>query len=509
MIQLSSRLAALSLLTTIVTMTINADGQISGQVSVRTRKQYSTTQGINYAEQEIDTNDVKMLHELLPRQVNELGLKLGVKHRFNIKDEKPVNTVLFHGPPGLGKTQAAKLLAKLGKTNFIELRSTRMQTKWQASAVEAFNDATSKADAHYEKTKETSTIFMDEFDALGRDLDDANASTVVSNSTKKDALMEIWQFIENNANNPRYIFVFGTNHMKVLHKTFISRFREENIIEFKLPDAKQRKIAFEYYLQKYEFSLEKELNVSPVQAEKTLAMLVKYSDKMNLRSIKDSVRSFKGQKSLSALSDEDIANVLRYIDEESHHQLELEELKKTLSTTFVSEKKDKIDATIIAIHEKITGKPVSIKASTNKELYEILQRTRAKDGYNWYEAFKKQAEDLNKEVRPFSDLLYNSRVIIGLSATAVATAIAGYQYLVKPQINPNNDPQVDRLIEQQVNLHIMRLVRAGMIGGAGAAGVAGTAIAANNGAIASNFNPATGTFTNLNSSTGNFCGPYG
>lgn len=482
------RAAALSFLTIVTISTLNAEPTPGNQVTVKTRKQYHAIDGLEPAQD----YEVKLLHELLPRQVNELGLRLRVRNLFRFTDEKPVNTVLFHGPPGLGKTQAAKLLARTGKTHFIELKATGMVTKWQGSAVEAFKKATAEADTHYVRTKETSTIFMDEFDAIGRDLDDAESSMVLSNATKKDALMEIWQFIENNANDPRYVFVFGTNHMKSLHKTFLSRFREEHIIEFKLPQEPQRKIAFEHYLKEENFSITTELNKTESEAKKTVDMLVKYSNSMSYRDIFLCVRSFKDKKSLNGLSDADIINALKYLQERDEH--EFKSLEELITKNDAPQKK-KVDAAIIAIHEKITGKSVTATPLTNKDLYEVLQKIKAKNGYSWFEEILNRVKKVNKNAQPFSELLYNSKTAIGLGAVIVTAGIAGYRFFVKPQINPNNDPNIDLLIEQKVALYLMR---AGVMG-AGAAGVAGATIAVNNGNNTARFNP----------ETGNFCGSYG
>ena len=421
----------------------------------------------------------ELLPELLPRQVNELGLRLRIRNALKFNEEKPVNNILFHGPPGLGKTEAAAKVAKDGGFHFVSLPATGLVNKFQNSGAEKFQEAIDAALAHYTKTGEESFIFMDEFDAIGRDVKDTDATMVINRQTEQAALMHIWQTILTYRNDKRLVFCFGTNKMKSLHKTFISRFMEEHIIEFKLPDAAQRTIAFEHYLKAYDFLLTKELNISPAAAQQTLSMLVKASDGMNYRAIRDAVRSFKGQKSLSALTNDDLIHVAKYLKE--NHEPEIVALKTKLAATH----DNKIDAAIIAIHEKLTGKEATQKASTNKELYEIVQRTKAKDGYDWSEQFKQLNEKLSKNVDPW---LHRTQIYY---AVATGVAYAGYHFLVKPYINPKNDPNLEQLINRGIALQLARLG----IGAAGAAAVAAQAgSAANNNAI----QPGNG-----------FCGPYG
>jgi DNA polymerase III delta prime subunit len=428
-------------------------------------KRYVTDLGLEQTHQPCsDQLQNQLLPELLPRQVNELGIRLKLRHMLDYHDEKPANTLLFHGPPGVGKTEAAAHVAREGGFRFVELPSTGLVNKYQNSGAEKFQETIDEAINHFAKTNEESFIFMDEFDAIGRDLNDSDATMVTNRQTEQAALMHIWQAVLKYKDDRRFIFCFGTNKMKSLHKTFISRFREEHIIEFKLPDAQQREIAFKHYLAVYDFSLVAELQISADEAAKTVAMLVKSSDGMNYRAIRDSVRSFKGQKSLSTLSDEDLIRVAKYIKETD--SLEILKVKIKRGVKYGS----KIDATIIAIHEELTDKEVGKRASTNKELYDIVQRTKEKDGYDWSERMQKLNEKLSKNVDPWLNRA-NLYYVVG-----AGLAYAVYQLGLKPYINPQNNAEIDRLVQQQTQARLMQF---GLAGASTAAGLAGALNIAN------------------------------
>jgi SpoVK/Ycf46/Vps4 family AAA+-type ATPase len=406
-------------------------------ITPETQQKYRSVKDISKPDAEVES--IKILPELLPRQVNEISLRLQIRHLLQYNNEKPVNTILFHGPPGLGKTEAAKQVAEDGGFNFINQPSTGLVNKYQNSGAEQFQEVINTALQHHTKTKQGSLIFLDEFDAIGKEIKDADATMVTNHQTELAALMHIWQTVIKYKDDPRLVFCFATNNMKSLHKTFISRLREEHIVEFKLPDAAQRKIALEYYLKKYDFSLAKELNIDEKQSNKVLDMLVKHSDSMNYRALRDTVASFKGQKSLSSLSNADIVNVLKHnaaLKEKQDPELKtfMEELsKKTFEKTT-----NKVEQAIIALHEKLTGKPVAVKASTTKELYEILQRTKAKDGYDWKEAIKRKNNQLREHVDPWPNRVYTYLGLLGV-------AYQGYKF-AKPYIfSPETSAALDQV----------------------------------------------------------------
>ena len=76
---------------------------------------------------------------------------------------KPFNGILLYGPPGTGKTLLVQALANEAHSNFLNISSSDIMSKYQGDSEKAIRDLFQKA-----RAMAPCIIFIDEIDSLGR-----------------------------------------------------------------------------------------------------------------------------------------------------------------------------------------------------------------------------------------------------------------------------------------------------------------------------------------------------
>jgi SpoVK/Ycf46/Vps4 family AAA+-type ATPase len=144
--------------------------------------------------------------------------------------EAPV--MLFHGPPGTGKTHAARCLAGELDRPLGSASLDRLQTKWHGDTEKAFRRAFEEA------AKAGAILLLDEVDALLCDRGTMVASWQISQVNTLLKLLEA----------PPVPVVLCTNFLRVLDAAVHRRI--QHLVEFPVPDRNQRLVLWQKELHR-------------------------------------------------------------------------------------------------------------------------------------------------------------------------------------------------------------------------------------------------------------------
>jgi hypothetical protein len=150
--------------------------------------------------------------------------------------------LLFHGPPGCGKTQIAKTLSAEAGLNFLALFTSdckQMWIGWSADRLATvFNEA---------RSKQPSLIFIDELDAV------CPPRGVYHDAISQEFTAQLLQEVDGLLSDTQAIFlVSASNRPDQIDSAILSRFTEQ--IEIPLPDATTRTALLDLFLRPLRFS---------------------------------------------------------------------------------------------------------------------------------------------------------------------------------------------------------------------------------------------------------------
>ena len=136
--------------------------------------------------------------------------------------------ILFHGPPGTGKTMTARALASETKSSLHLVRATDLIGEYVGDGAKRIHDlfrvASSSAPA---------VIFLDELDAIGLD-----RSYQAVRGDVAEIVNALLTELEGLHENTGVVTIAATNNPAMLDQALRSRFEEE--MEFTLPNEKER-----------------------------------------------------------------------------------------------------------------------------------------------------------------------------------------------------------------------------------------------------------------------------
>ncbi len=186
---------------------------------------------------DIDYSDVGALKEPKELLTDIIKLSLNKKELLTKMNIKPLMKLLLYGPPGTGKTLFIKATAKEFGLNFIYIKGPEILDKWLGESEKTIRDIFKKA-----KDVSPCILFFDEIDSLTQNKED-----MFSNGPKvlDQLLTEL-----DNLENKDIIFVAATNRPDLIDRSFLRSGRIDKIIEFNIPDAKDRKEIIELLIKK-------------------------------------------------------------------------------------------------------------------------------------------------------------------------------------------------------------------------------------------------------------------
>jgi AAA+ superfamily predicted ATPase len=144
--------------------------------------------------------------------------------------------LLFHGPPGCGKTQIAKTLSAEGGLNFVSLSTSDCKQMWIGWSADRLTKVFTEA-----RTKQPSLIFIDEIDAV------CPPRGMYADAISQEATAQLLQEIDGLGSDGQAVFICAaTNRIDHVDSAMLSRFAER--IEIPLPDETARRALLEVFL---------------------------------------------------------------------------------------------------------------------------------------------------------------------------------------------------------------------------------------------------------------------
>jgi SpoVK/Ycf46/Vps4 family AAA+-type ATPase len=174
--------------------------------------------GMDEVKVELDQEVIKPL-----KTHREKAAKLGIT---------PSN-IIFHGPPGTGKTFLAKALATELELPFVKLSGGDVQSKW-------INESSQKVKALFEEAEAVAeeaggaVVFFDELDSV---LKDRGAGQAHEEDTK--VVNEFLNRLENTGEH-NIVFIGATNRLESLDEAGIRSGRVDKKIHIGIPDCDAR-----------------------------------------------------------------------------------------------------------------------------------------------------------------------------------------------------------------------------------------------------------------------------
>jgi transitional endoplasmic reticulum ATPase len=143
--------------------------------------------------------------------------------------------IVFHGPPGTGKTYMAKALATELQLPFVKLSGADIQSKWinesAGKVKELFNEAEEVA-----HNSGGAIVFLDELDSVLRNRSSGGGGHEEDNKVVNEFLNHLEDTTENDV-----VFIGATNRLESLDDAGIRAGRIDKKVHIGKPDFKARK----------------------------------------------------------------------------------------------------------------------------------------------------------------------------------------------------------------------------------------------------------------------------
>lgn len=191
----------------------------------------TTANGSPYLRVELEVGGMDpLLPRLVETQLNEIVAEHQSRDRLETAGISPTRTVLFTGPPGVGKTMAARALTRRLGLPLMSIDLSALMSSYLGKTGQNLKEVFEAA------RSEASVLFLDEFDAVAKRRDDP--SDVGELKRIVNVLL-----IELEARGPTGLVVAATNHPELLDRAIWRRF--ERTITLGLPVAEVRRALIE------------------------------------------------------------------------------------------------------------------------------------------------------------------------------------------------------------------------------------------------------------------------
>jgi cell division protease FtsH len=216
---------------------VDLEDDIGGYVEVKARLRDELIELVRRKESLSSERDIQALEELLPRGV------------------------IFHGPPGTGKTYFAKAIATALNATALIVSGPELKSKWVGESEENLRRLFRTA-----RAAAPSVIVFDELDAFAH-ARGTYAGSGVEHSMVNQLLSEMDGFRKNEL-----VFVIGTtNFLESLDGALLRPGRFEFLIEIPAPDAEDRQRIIEIYRTRFQLPLTDDLVAHLVRRTEGLA----------------------------------------------------------------------------------------------------------------------------------------------------------------------------------------------------------------------------------------------
>lgn len=170
--------------------------------------------------------------------------------------------VLFHGPPGTGKTYVARALATELELPFAQLSGADLQSKWINESAGKVKSLFAEAATVAEK-KGGAVVFLDEFDSVVKE----RSGSANSHEEDNKVVNEFLNHLENTSEH-NVVFICATNRIESLDNAAIRSGRIDKKLHVGKPDWSARISILQKQLDDLPHSLtEEQLNNIATQTE--------------------------------------------------------------------------------------------------------------------------------------------------------------------------------------------------------------------------------------------------
>jgi len=162
------------------------------------------------------------------------------------------SNIVFHGPPGTGKTHMAEALATELGLPFAQLSGADVQSKWINESAQLVNELFTEA-KNIAKRKGGAVVFLDELDSV---LSDRSGN---SSGHAEDSKV-VTEFLNHLEDTKEYdiVFVGATNRLGALDQAGIRSGRIDKKIHVGEPDLEARKAVLRTHLEERAHGLSSE-----------------------------------------------------------------------------------------------------------------------------------------------------------------------------------------------------------------------------------------------------------
>lgn len=160
--------------------------------------------------------------------------------------------ILFKGPPGTGKTYAARCIAGSVNCYFIQCTASSLQGQYIGSGAQNIREVFSAAKMLQEKSKKDIIIFIDEIDSFGSRETNSGGASDEANRTVNQLLAEMSGFDDA----PGIMVLAATNYASRLDDALMRSGRFSRQINMDYPDKVERLALIKYYFGKITMPLD-------------------------------------------------------------------------------------------------------------------------------------------------------------------------------------------------------------------------------------------------------------
>lgn len=197
------------------------------------------SEGSQYKSDHVGLSKVAGMIDLKSLLITDIIEPLKNKQAYKEYGIKPLNGLLFYGPPGCGKTFIAKqLAAELGYT-FFEIKPSDLASIYVHGTQEKIGKLFLEA-----SLKAPSVIFIDEVDAIMPSRDSANIGQHYS-SEVNEFLAQLTECSEKGI-----LTIMATNRPDAIDKAILRTGRVDKAIYIPLPDFNTRKEMLKFLLER-------------------------------------------------------------------------------------------------------------------------------------------------------------------------------------------------------------------------------------------------------------------